>query len=184
MSSKTEYNDLYSAKVRGSRYFAPWRTQKFCFKSTSPCRYYDFMRVVLKIKIFAVCFLLSIVSFSHAETEITEGYDENTEITIRGTVIEIMHGMRGPVILKLKTGTKTYNVVTAPRWYLSRNAITFSIGTALEVTGSRYFGRDGNLYVIARQIRDTETGSVTVLRDSYCKPLWRGGHRMHDRRLL
>ncbi len=96
------------------------------------------MRVVLKIKIFAVCFLLSIVSFSHAETEITEGYDENTEITIRGTVIEIMHGMRGPVILKLKTGTKTYNVVTAPRWYLSRNAITFSIGTALEVTGSRY----------------------------------------------
>lgn len=123
--------------------------------------------------ILIVVFLLSVVSFSYAETEITEGYDENTEITIIGTVAEIMHGMRGPLILKLKTGTKTYNVVIAPMWYLSRNAITFSIGTALEVTGSRYFRRDGNLYVIARQIRNAETGSVTVLRDSYCKPLWR-----------
>jgi hypothetical protein len=127
--------------------------------------------------ILAAVFLLSMVSFSYAGTEITEGYDENTEITIKGTVTEIMHEMRGPVILKLKTGIKTYNVVTAPGWYLSRNAITFSIGIALEVTGSRYFGRDGNLYVIARQIRDTETGRVTVLRDSYCKPLWRGEHR-------
>jgi hypothetical protein len=148
-----------------------------------PCiRQYSRSFSLCKTILIAV-FLLSMVSFSYAETEITEGYDENTEITIRGTVIEIMHGMRGPVILKLKTGIKTYNVVTAPGWYLSRNAITFSIGTALEVTGSRYFGRDGNLYVIARQIRDAETGSVTVLRDSYCKPLWRGGHRMHDRRL-
>jgi hypothetical protein len=148
-----------------------------------PCiRQYSRSFSLCKTILIAV-FLLSMVSFSYAETEITEGYDENTEITIRGTVIDIMHGKRGPVILKLKTGIKTYNVVTAPGWYLSRNAITFSIGTALEVTGSRYFGRDGNLYVIARQIRDAETGSVTVLRDSYCKPLWRGGHRMHDRRL-
>lgn len=133
--------------------------------------------------ILIAIFLLSTVSFSYAETEITEGYDENTEIIIRGTIAEIMHGIRVPIILKLKTGTKIYNVVTAPMWYLARNAITFSIGTTLEVTGSRYFGRDGNLYVIARQIRDAETGSVTVLRDSYCKPLWRGGHRMHDRHL-
>lgn len=124
------------------------------------------------------------VSFSYAGTEITEGYDENTEITIKGTVTEVMHGMRGPVILKLKTATKTYNVVTAPRWYLSRNAITFIIGTALEITGSKYFAKDGNLYIIARQVKNPETGSVTVLRDSYCKPLWRGGNRMHDRRLL
>jgi len=182
MSSKTEYNDLYSAKVRGSRYFAPWRTQKFCFKSTSPCRYYDFMRVVLKIKIFAVCFLLSIVSFSYAETEITEGYDENTEITIKGTITEIVQGMRGPVILILKIDSKTYNVVTAPRWYLSREAITFSSGSALEITGSKYFGRDGNIYIIVRQVKNPETGKVIILRDSYCKPLWRG-HRMHDRRL-
>lgn len=132
--------------------------------------------------ILIAVFLLSIVSFSYAETEITEGYDENTEITIRGTVAEVMYGMRGPVILRLRTDNKTYSVVTAPRWYLARNAIAFNADSDLEVTGSKYFGMDGNLYIIARQIRDAETGKVIVLRDSYCKPLWRGGHRMHDRR--
>ncbi|WP_203472269.1 hypothetical protein [Dissulfurispira thermophila] len=126
-------------------------------------------------------FLFSIVSFSYAETEITEGYDENTEMTIKGTVIEIMQGMRGPVILKLKTGAKIYSIVTAPQWYLSRNGINFTVGDVLEVTGSKYFRKDGNMYIISRRIKDFETGNVNILRDSYCKPLWGGGHRMHNR---
>lgn len=141
------------------------------------------MRDIVKIKtILIAVFLLSIASFSYAETEITEGYDENTEITIKGTLTEVFQGMKGPVILKIKTATKTYNVVTAPRWYLFKNAIAFSEGSKLEITGSKYFGEDGKLYIIVRQIKNSDTGEVIILRDSYCRPLWRG-HRMHDRRL-
>jgi hypothetical protein len=180
MSSKTEYNDIYSAKVRGSRYFATWRTQKFCFKSTSPCRYYDFMRVVLKIKIFAVCLLLSLFSLSYAGADVTEGYDENTEITVRGTVTEIVRRKRGPVVLKLKAGNKTYNAVTAPEWYLSQESIIFNAGSVLEVRGSKYFGKDGNLYIAVREIKDLEIEKVINLRDSNCKPMWKG-HRMRNR---
>lgn len=146
------------------------------------------MEDILKTKIiviFVVSLLLSMISLSHAEpnlSDITEGYDENTEITIKGTLTEVFQGMRGPVILKIKTDTKTYNVVTAPRWYLFKNAITFSEGSKLEITGSKYFGRDGKLYIIVRQIKNSDTGGVIILRDSYCRPFWRG-HGMNTRRL-
>ncbi len=140
------------------------------------------MKHIINIKILVVCMLFSIVSLSYAESDIKEGYDENTEIMIKGTVAEIIQGKRGPVIVKVRTAGKTYNVVTAPRWYLSRESIAFNAGALLEITGSKYFGRDGNLYIISRQMKNPETGKVITFRDSYCKPLW-GKHRMHDRRL-
>jgi len=124
--------------------------------------------------IFAILLLLSLSSLSYAESEITEGYDENTEITIKGVAAEIINAMRGSVLIKIKTDTKTYNVVTAPRWYLSRNASAFNTVSAIEVTGSKYFARDGNLYIIARQIKNLETGKTIILRDTRFRPLWRG----------
>ncbi|HAK88651.1 MAG TPA: hypothetical protein DHV16_07555 [Nitrospiraceae bacterium] len=139
----------------------------------------------LKIRtavIFAFFLLLSPFSSAYAESDIKEGYDENTEITIKGTVTEIIHVKRGPVILRVKTSGKSYTVVTAPHRYLSGEAITFNTDSLMEITGSKYFGRDGNLYIIGRQIKDLTTGKTIMLRDSSCKPLWRN-HRMHDRRL-
>ncbi|MCL4455996.1 MAG: hypothetical protein M1147_02630 [Nitrospirae bacterium] len=132
--------------------------------------------------ILIAVFLFSLFSSAYAESDIKEGYDENTEITIKGTLIEMIHVKRGPVILRIKTSGKSYNVVTAPRWYLSRESITFSPDSVLEITGSKYYGADGNLYIIGRQIKNIETGKQIMLRDSFCKPLW-GRHKMHDRRL-
>lgn len=137
----------------------------------------DEMKGNLKIRkaiIFAILLLLSLPSLSNAESEITDGYDENTEITIKGVAAEIINGMRGPVLIKIKTDAKTYNVVTAPRWYLSRNASSFTAGSILEVTGSKYLARDGNLYIIAQQIKNLEIGQTIILRDSHFRPLWRG----------
>lgn len=134
----------------------------------------------LRVTLIIAVTILSVISISSAETEIAEGYDENTEITIKGNIIEIIQGMRGPVILKLSTGIKTYKIATAPPWYLLRNSIVFEKDTLIEVTGSRYFAKDGNLYIIARQVRNPVTGETTFFRDSSCRPLWRG-HKMPRR---
>jgi len=120
-------------------------------------------------------------SLAHAGADIAERYDENTEMTIKGSVIEIVHERRKPVVVKLNDGDNIYTIITAPAWYLSRESITFGSGDVLVVTGSRYFGRDGILYVIAKQVKNYETGTLFILRDSR-RPMWRG-HGMHNRRL-
>lgn len=116
------------------------------------------------------------------ESDIKEGYDENTEITVKGTVIEAGRRTRGPVILKLKRGDKIYYIVTAPPWYLSKEGIVFTPGSEWEVKGSKYFGRDGRLYIVGRQLRGGGNGKELLLRDSFCKPLWMGKkrHNMHQ----
>jgi hypothetical protein len=50
------------------------------------------------------------------------------------------------------------------------------------VVGSKYIGRDGNLYIVARQLRNPATGRMVILRDSAYRPLWKG-HRMYHRNM-
>lgn len=113
-------------------------------------------------------------SSASAENEVGEGYDENTEITVQGTIKEVMKEIRGPVIIILKSGNKDYKIVTAPPWYIVREGIEFKYGTSYEVTGSKYIARDGNLYIIASRLKNLSTGMITPLRDSSCMPLWKG----------
>ena len=105
------------------------------------------------IKITSLFFVFSVLflSYAYAENDASEGYDENTEITIKGTIKDVIREMRGPVIVLLKTGGKDYKVV-----------------------GSQFFSRDGNHYLIASRIKDLDTGKITHLRDSSCMPLWKG----------
>ena len=103
-----------------------------------------------------------------------EGYDENTEVTIRGAITDVARGTRGPVVLSLSHGERRYSVVTAPPWYLKRNDVMFQEGSEIEVTGSKYFGENGTLYVIARRIKEVKTGREILLRDTLCRPMWRG----------
>ncbi len=119
---------------------------------------------------FLIVFLFSAV---YAESEVGEGYDENTEVAVKGTVREVRKDMRGPVIIILNSGNKDYRVVTAPPWYIAREGIGFKAGTSYEVTGSKYVSRDGNLYIIASRLKNLSTGKTTLLRDSSCMPLWK-----------
>jgi hypothetical protein len=125
----------------------------------------------------AILFLLCFFSIAFAENEITEGYDENTEVAVKGTLKEVLRGMRGPVIIILKSGNKEHKVITGPAWYLAQEGIELSAGTAYDVTGSRYIAPNGNLYIIASRLKNLSTGKISLLRDSSCMPLWRG-HRM------
>lgn len=130
----------------------------------------------LSLPIFALILLIS--QTSYADTDLSDVYDENTEITVSGSVIEIISQKKGPVIIKLRPARRTYYVVTAPPWYLVEHEIVFRSGAVIEVKGSKYFSRDGNIYIISREIKNPETGKRIILRDLHSKPAW-GRHGMN-----
>jgi len=125
-------------------------------------------------------FLLFAAAYAEGEDE--EGYDENTELTIKGTVKEVITGIRGPVIILLKSGKKEYRVVTAPPWYIAGKGIEFKTGTSYEIIGSKYISAEGRLYIVANRLRDLSSGAIISLRDSSCMPLWRGRRMMRGGR--
>ncbi|MCX8031460.1 MAG: hypothetical protein N3A59_07795 [Thermodesulfovibrionales bacterium] len=127
------------------------------------------------IKLFSIIAFINLtllVPLSWAESDLSDLYDENTEITISGTVINYALPKRGPVILNINFGKKVYYVVTAPPWFLIQNEIRFVAGSTVEVKGSKYYSRDGNIYVIAKMIRINQDGKKIILRDPNLKPLW------------
>ncbi len=125
--------------------------------------------------ILLTSFLIGLLfSAAYGESGVGEGYDENTEVTVKGTVKEVMNDIRGPVIIILKSGNRYYKIVTAPPWYIAREGIEFRNGTSYEVTGSKYIARDGNLYIVASSLKNLTTGLIIPLRDSSCMPLWKG----------
>ncbi|MCE5312529.1 MAG: hypothetical protein LLF86_05195 [Nitrospiraceae bacterium] len=141
--------------------------------------------------IIAAMFLLMAASAVYAEAEPEEGYDQNIEVSFTGTVSAItetapvMHGggfmkRRGPrqhVLLTIKSQNRTYQVITGPVWFMRNSGIAISVGDEIRVTGAKIFGRDGNLYVISKQITITSTGATLVLRDSAGFPVWRPNPR-------
>ncbi|MCL5021756.1 MAG: hypothetical protein M1497_00015 [Nitrospirae bacterium] len=50
----------------------------------------------------------------------------------------------------------------------------FQEGDELEITGSKYFGEEGTISVIARRIKDMKTGKELLLRNGSCRPMWHG----------
>jgi hypothetical protein len=132
-----------------------------------------FAAIPLAIGIFLSSLL--VIPPAYAEPDVKEGYDENTEITIKGTIAGISRGARGPLILRLAAPGKTYEVITAPSWYLEKEDISFIPGLELEVTGSKYFGSDGSIYVVGGRIKFVSTGKEFNLRDSSYRPAWGGG---------
>ncbi len=129
--------------------------------------------------IFLVCTFF-IGQPSYAEDDLSEVYDENTEIRISGMVINTALSKRGPIILSLSPGRRIYYIVTAPPWYLSQQDIIFNAGLRIEVRGSKLYSRDGNIFIIARSIKFHDTGKKIILRDMNSRPLW-GRHGMHRR---
>ncbi|MCX8027810.1 MAG: hypothetical protein N3A62_08170, partial [Thermodesulfovibrionales bacterium] len=137
------------------------------------------MRLSIKKQIFLIIFILCIASTSFAQDEITpDVYDENTEITIKGEILDVIKPVRGPVVIKVKTENRVYNVLTAPIWYINRYNIDFKVGDRIEITGSKLISRNGELYIITRQCRCKGSQNTFIFRDEYMRPLWRGGmHR-------
>ncbi|MBA4373938.1 MAG: hypothetical protein C0402_13900 [Thermodesulfovibrio sp.] len=135
------------------------------------------MKYIAAVQLAAGIFLAapSFTLPAYAEPDVKEGYDENTEITIKGTIATVSRGAKGPLVLRLTAAGKTYEIITAPGWYLDQEDISFAPGLELEVTGSKYFGSDGNIYVVSGRIRFASSEKEIRLRDIDYRPLWGGG---------
>lgn len=134
------------------------------------------IKLVYGITFISLLLCFCMIQISEAADSDSEGYDENTEITIKGTVKDIVSAERGPVVLIVHFKNKTYNITTAPKWYLYKNNIEFRNGMELEITGSKFLSKEGTFYINARKIKFIEDEMIIELRDSHCRPMWR---RMH-----
>jgi hypothetical protein len=117
-----------------------------------------------------IILLLTNTNFAYARNI---GYDENTEIVIRGTIKQC--AARPYMKLQcftLQTRTRILKVIVAPRWFVRRIELKLNEGVNVEVVGSKFFGRDGCLCLLARSIKFLSSGRNVVLRDSSCKPVW------------
>jgi hypothetical protein len=132
-----------------------------------------------KTLIFGLAAVLVCFSLAGAadENDAVPGYDENTEITVKGVITDTGATRRGPVVLQVKTDAKSFEVITAPRWYLAQQGISFASGEKIEVTGSKYIAQDGRLSLIAHTIKISGRTTDISLRDGSCRPLWMGHGR-------
>ncbi|NPU84161.1 MAG: hypothetical protein HPY65_06705 [Syntrophaceae bacterium] len=102
------------------------------------------------------------------------GFDQNTVGEIRGNVTRITIPASGPVQIQILSGRDPYTVIASPSWYWKDIGVEVTEGTELRVRGSKALGADGNLYMIAQEIRLLKTGRSLVLRDESGRPFWTG----------
>jgi hypothetical protein len=126
----------------------------------------------------AICFVLItiIVSASaRAACARETGYDENTEIVVNGKIRQTLAGpYLGFQCFIVQTKSKCFHVLTAPHWFARHVGLNPKIGTEVEVVGSKFFGVDGSLYLLAKSLTFVESGRQIMLRDKTCKPVWIG----------
>jgi len=105
----------------------------------------------------------------------THIYDPKTEVTVKGTVEEVMQYPRKRnstgTHLMLKASDGILDVHVGPSWFLSQQKIEFAKGNEIEVTGSKV-KVDGKDALIAREIK--KDGNVITLRNAQGVPEWAG----------
>ena len=136
-----------------------------------------FLRIEIMKWIIVIMILLIITGVIAYAQEWEESYDPNTEITIKGTIAEVIQRQHGPVIIGILKEDTIYNVVTAPRWYIEQERMEFKLGDKVIVHGSKFFSRKGELFLIARSINNISKGKNYSFRDEFMKPCWRGKGR-------
>jgi hypothetical protein len=108
-----------------------------------------------------------------------QGYDLNTVTTIKGKVTSIVPGESdGPITITVRQDSKTFYVITAPRWYWFDRGIAVKANDELVVSGSKAQGKDGAIYILSSKITNVTTGDSVTVRTETGRPYWRGGGRM------
>ncbi len=102
------------------------------------------------------------------------GYDENTEIRMKGRVISFFTDEEtGLKCIFVKSGARDYKVITAPEWYVNKKRLWPKQSSFVDVIGSKSYRKDGSLCIVARQIFLEHAGRIEVLRDEQLRPVWR-----------
>jgi len=117
-------------------------------------------------------------SFGQASQGMPHRYDPTTEVTVTGTVEDVLHptspnGMAGTHV-NLKTDSGVMDVHVGPEAFISKQGFTIEKGDTLTVIGSKQLigGKDA---LIAREVKKGD--KVLTLRDANGFPKWsrRGG---------
>lgn len=102
------------------------------------------------------------------------GFDINTVGVIRGKASEIRIPESGPVRFRVASGREVYTVLASPSWYWKDLKGDMVDGTDVQVRGSKTLGKDGNLYLIAQEVRILHSNRNLVFRGEDGLPSWRG----------
>ncbi len=110
--------------------------------------------------------------------DLETGYDLNTVTTVKGKVISVnANAGEGPVTITIRQGNQNLNAVAAPTWYWSDRGIPINANDEVQVSGAKAQGKDGNMYIISKEITNLSTGRSVTLRKDNGSPSWRGGGR-------
>jgi hypothetical protein len=102
------------------------------------------------------------------------GFDPNTVGEVRGKVHGLSQPAGGPIQFRLDSGRETYTVMASPQWYWNDLGAKVSDGTEVRVRGSKSMGKDGNLYLIAQEMKILSTGKTYAFRDDDGYAFWKG----------
>lgn len=103
------------------------------------------------------------------------GFDINTVGVIRGRASDIQIPESGPVRFRVAAGREVYIVLASPSWYWNDIKGDMVEGADIQVRGSKTLGKDGNLYLVAQEVRMFPSNKVLVFRGEDGSPSWRGG---------
>jgi hypothetical protein len=102
------------------------------------------------------------------------GYDPNTVGEVQGRISGVVIPESGPVRITLITDKETYTVLASPGWFWRDMNVTNPEGMDVNVRGSKTVGIDGNLYIIAQEIKMIRSKKSLIFRSESGKALWRG----------
>lgn len=105
------------------------------------------------------------------------GFDPNTVGEIRGKAFQFTRPAKGPVYFQIRTDRDIYTVLVSPSWYWDDSRLNMPDGTEVVIRGSKSFGQDGNLYIIAQEMRLPATNQAVRFRENDGTPLWGGPGR-------
>jgi hypothetical protein len=105
------------------------------------------------------------------------GFDLNTVGEVQGRASHFSRPGKGPIHFLLATDRELYMVLTSPSWYWEEKHIKIPEGTEVFVRGSKSFGRDGKLYIVAQELRIPFSGQHFVFRGKDGAPLWKDHSR-------
>ena len=102
------------------------------------------------------------------------GYDPNTVGEVQGRINGVVIPESGPVRITLITDKETYTVLASPGWFWRDMNVTNPEGMDVNVHGSKTVGIDGNLYIIAQEIKMIRSKKSLIFRSESGKALWGG----------
>ncbi len=100
-------------------------------------------------------------------------YDPATEAELKGTVEELKlvppTGGKPIAYLVIKNGEEKTQVFLCPKSFLDEMGVTFAMGDAVQITGSKVKQGSADL-ILAREV--TKSGDTVTLRFKDGKPAW------------